>query len=116
MSLKDLINQHAQTLILNTDHFAEAVVRHVDGSANAATDQTVNAIVTLDADPRDNSVLTRGTIDVPASTESRLRDTWTIRGELFSTVAILPADGGLKRIRIQAMKREHNSGRRTGVM
>lgn len=116
MSLKDLINQHAGTVFINTDHFAEAVVRHVDGAESAQTDQTLNAIVTLDCDPREGNTITKGTVDLPATTTCRLRDTWTIRGELFSTVAIVPADAGLKRIRIQAVKREHNSGRKTGVM
>lgn len=123
MSLKNLIGSHANRVFLNPDHFAETVIRHLLGDTSGDRDQELPAIIDLPLSEglqnmqavQGGQILHRGTLTISEEVPVSLRDTWTARGELWSTITIGTADQGLRLIGVQMVKKETSSGRR-GVM
>lgn len=100
MSLRDLMQSHAATVFLNTEHFGESV-KHIAGGLEA----TVTAIVTIEPPERQqqdgDARVFRPKILVLESVLVRPGDTWRINGIEYQTEKIQPVTGdGLRTIEL----------------
>lgn len=101
MSLRELMEGHAATVFLNTDHFAEGVTHIAGGST-----ETVSAVVTIDPpavskDRGDGRVFTPS-IQVLGTVDVTLASQWRVRGAVYGTEKIAPTDeAGMRMVELK---------------
>ncbi|TWT49024.1 hypothetical protein KOR42_39400 [Thalassoglobus neptunius] len=102
MTLRDLINEHAGSVFLNADHFAEGITHYPGGSAPSAT--ITAAFFPEEKEDRDEE---RGDgyeiyarLEVADSVTITRKDKFTIGGRDWYVVSIGVAELGLLPIRI----------------
>jgi len=101
MSLRDLMQSHAATVFLNTEHFGESV-KHIAGGLEA----TVTAIVTIEpptvSKDRGDSRIFTPTIQVPGDVVVTAHSRWIVRGDSYGTERIAPPDEtGLRMVELK---------------
>ena len=103
MRLNELIESQAETVFLNTDHFAEEVTHRPLG--DDARDAAVIANVVWE-EPQENAEggqgqKLRGRLDVAATLTIEPADQWVIDGRLYQTRIVGEPQGGLRPVMVQ---------------
>jgi hypothetical protein len=103
MSLRDLMQSHAASVFLNTDHFAEAVEHRPGGSSQS---ETVTAVVTIDpptvSRERGDARVFTPSIQVLGSVNVNAASVWVIRGDQYGTERIAPVDeAGMRMVELK---------------
>lgn len=113
---RDLIEEDAQGVFLNTDEFADSITHRP--LRNAANDHAVTAVVSYE-DPQpehDGGVgkLVRGKLEIAASVAVTDQDQWVIDGTVWQTSenGVGEAQAGMRRILIQRTSIERRTGGR----
>lgn len=118
MTLKSLIESHATSVFLNTDHFAESVTHRPLGVT--ANDATVTAIVEWDEPSVETShgreVRQSGKLSVADSVSCSVKDHWVVDSVTYQATSVRPAQGGLQIVTIQAHDIEARREMRGGIL
>jgi hypothetical protein len=102
MSLSQLVEDHADTLVFRTDRFADSVTQKRKGQRTPAT---VPVIKVWDIpDPRNTETRDaklRGTLHIADSVVVSMSDLWTIGGVVYATIGLGDPEHGTREVRIE---------------
>lgn len=93
MTLKTLMESHVDSVFLNTDHFAESVVRDPSGAHT-----TVSGV--FFEDDAETEGVRMGILKVATSTTATVGDTWQIGSELWQTMWVDEREPHIQRIHV----------------
>lgn len=113
MSLQDLIEEHATSVFLNVDHFAEPVYRLAGSNSDSQTTISAAIVTLMDPDIAENrgrGATIRGEVMLPESQRLEITDALMVRGLQYQVERIGAVDHGMKTAYIIRYE-----GHRTGV-
>jgi len=112
MSLQQLIDEHVASVFLNTDHFAENVIRFAEGNETAAS--VVKAVVSWvpDAveDSRGRGVMRRAELFLDDSVRVTIKDAFRIGGVRYDVETIGAVSHGARTVSVVRYIPEQKGG------
>jgi len=117
MTLNSLIESHAETVFLNTDHFAQTVTREIEGQRDYTASQT--AIVSSDvreSRERGKAFVYDYEMSLASTDTVTSDDTYLVNSERCKVVRIGKAHDGMQTVYLARVESERTEARATRVL